>query len=108
MITYIQIDREEFRAELRSLLMETLNEIKNTPSSVEQDEGGIELAEEILGKKRSTIYKDGSIPSKKFGKRLVFSRKELISYLQSQTIRKQSPVDAASRNLQKQAQKRLK
>jgi predicted DNA-binding transcriptional regulator AlpA len=111
MTTIIQIDREELRSELRIWLMETLSEINNKPSSIQPDEGGIELAEEITGLKRPTIYKgtwDGSIPHKKFGKRLVFSRKELTNWVQSQTIRKQSPADTASQNLQKQAIKRLK
>jgi len=110
MTTIIQIDREELRAELRSCLMETLSDIKKTPAPSLPDEGGIEVAEEITGLKRSTIYKgtwNGSIPSKKFGKRLVFSRNELTSWMESQTIRKQSSFELATQHLQKVAINRV-
>lgn len=50
------------------------------------DIGGIELAEEITGKARATIYTlvaARKIPHSKKGQRLYFSRKELIAWIES-------------------------
>ncbi len=57
------------------------------PVKPEADEiGGIELAVEVTGKAKPTIYNacsDRTIPHWKKGKRLYFSRKELTDWLKS-------------------------
>ncbi|HOU03464.1 MAG TPA: helix-turn-helix domain-containing protein [Bacteroidales bacterium] len=75
-----------------------------------QDRIGLNEAMEITGLKQSAIYKmtmQGTIPHEKFGKRLVFSRRELEAWMKEQTVRKQSPEDIASEHLAKVARKRL-
>lgn len=72
---------------------------------------GIDEACEITGWLKPTIYKKsflGEIPCSRMGKRLVFSRKELTIWIQSQTIRKQSPEESAINHLKKEATKRLR
>lgn len=63
----------------------------------------------LTGYTKPTIYKlsfTGSIPCEKFGKRLIFSRHELAQWMQDRTIRKQSPIEAATAHLQREANKK--
>ena len=70
------------------------------------DKVGIEVASEITGLLKSTIYKksySGEIPCYRMGKRLVFSRSELLNWQDSRTIRKQSPSEIQAKSLQETA-----
>jgi excisionase family DNA binding protein len=76
-----------------------------------QDRIGLKEAIEITGLKQSAIYKmtmQGAIPYEKFGKRLVFSRRELETWIQEKTVRKQSPEEIASQHLAAEARKKMK
>ena len=65
----------------------------------------------ITGSSKSQIYKqtmNGDIPFQKFGKRLVFSRKELTEWVESRTISTPSAVDLMADSLAASAKKRLR
>jgi len=68
----------------------------------------IKQAVNLIGLKQSAIYKmtmSGTIPHDKYGKRLVFSRRELEAWMEERTVRKQSPNEIASIQLAKAARK---
>ncbi len=65
--------------------LENLMQVKQSPVVVECDRLNINEAEDVTGYSKSTLYK-GKVPCKKMGKKLVFSRKELIAWMESQTI----------------------
>ena len=74
------------------------------------DRLGITQAIDLIGLKRSAIYKltmKGAIPHEKYGKRLVFSRKELEAWMEERTVRKQSHEEIASQQLAKVGWKRM-
>lgn len=82
-------------------ILQTLKPVSPAPVPI-QDEIGIDEAIELTGLKRSTLYKgswDGSVPCRKRGKRLVYSRKELQHWQESRTIRKVSPEHKAAEEL---------
>ena len=102
-------------SELEQLITDSvqkcLNNTLHPAQPAKSDLIGIDEACDITGWLKPTIYKKsflGEIPCSRLGKRLVFSRKELTAWMQSQTIRKQSPEETATKHLQKEAQKRLK
>ena len=103
--------KTELEQLITSSVQKCLNSNLHPPQPAQSDLIGIEEACNITGWLKPTIYKKsflGEIPCSRMGKRLVFSRKELTSWMQSQTIRKQSPEETATKHLQKEAQKRLK
>ena len=76
-----------------------------------QDRISLYEAIQITGLQKSAIYKmtmASIIPHEKFGKRLVFSRKELLSWVEERITRKQSPDETVMKHLQKGAKKRLR
>jgi excisionase family DNA binding protein len=100
-------------SELEQLITDSVQKCLNStlhPAQPAQiDLIGIDEACELTGWLKPTIYKKsflGEIPCSRLGKRLVFSRKELTQWMQSQTIRKQSPEETATKQLQKEATKR--
>jgi excisionase family DNA binding protein len=102
----------ELKAAFKDTLREAIAEIKAIPDLPElPDRCIIKDACQITGFSKAQIYKmsmEGTIPVEKFGKRLIFSRKGLMAWMQSQTHRKVSPSDQAADNLQATAKKRLK
>jgi predicted DNA-binding transcriptional regulator AlpA len=103
------------RTELEQIISDSVQKCLNSnlrpAQPAQNDLIGIEEACNITGWLKPTIYKKsflGDIPCSRMGKRLVFSRKELTNWLQSQTIRKQSPEETATKHLQKEANKRMK
>jgi excisionase family DNA binding protein len=102
-------------SELEQLITDSvqkcLNGTLHPAQPAQNDLIGIDEACNITGWLKPTIYKKsftGEIPCSRLGKRLVFSRKELTSWMHSQTIRKQSPEVTATKHLQKEANKRMK
>lgn len=69
--------------------LENLFQVKQSPEVVECERLTIDEAAKLTGYSKSAIYK-GLLPYKKMGKKLIFSRKELIVWMESQTI---SPVN---------------
>lgn len=90
-----------------------LYEIKNVPPSVTQelpDRCGLKDACIETDLSESKIYKavmDREIPFKKYGRRLVFSRKALQEWVRERTIKPASPDTVMTERLAKAAKKRL-
>ena len=105
---------EELEARLNRIESLILNMSKAAPAPVpapEPDEISIDGAERITGLKKSTLYKasfEGTIPVKKRGRRLIFSRKDLQSWLNSNTIEKRSPESEAAEQLAREVFNRRK
>lgn len=83
----IVIEAEDLEKMIKQAVKEALA-AKPTPELLAEhpDLGGIDLACEVTGLTKSTIYKlkmDGKIPVKKQGKKLYFSRKELTNWINS-------------------------
>src|SRR5690606_18155345 len=72
------------------------------------DRIGIDEVCEITGYKKATVYRltsEDKIPHSKYGNKLVFSRKELASWLEDQTIHSSKFKDEVAERLMKQARK---
>lgn len=101
------------RSEFETLITETVTKCLNQKTRIEKveqpDEIDIAEAEIVTGLKRSTLYKgswDGSVPCKKRGKKLIFSRKELSDWLESRTVAKKSLYHIASEELRESVSKK--
>jgi predicted DNA-binding transcriptional regulator AlpA len=89
-----------------SSLAASKSETRNT----QNDRIGLKEAIEITFLKESALYKltmTDSIPYQKFGKRLVFSRNELESWVAERTVRRQSVEEIAVAQLAKVARKKI-
>jgi predicted DNA-binding transcriptional regulator AlpA len=87
--------------------------IKHAPKSEAEKPDRIFLKDviEITGLKAPAIYKETSkhnraMPCARFGSRLVFSRKEILAWMQENTIKKRSVADKAAEELQAAARKK--
>jgi predicted DNA-binding transcriptional regulator AlpA len=92
-----------------------LLDIKHAPKSVEDLPDDINLDEvcKLTGRRKPWVYKETSrensdFPCKRLGNRLRFSRKEVLMWMESHTISKQSPSEIASKQLQVSARKKLR
>lgn len=111
MTTILQLSQEELRAEIKSCLLETIEEIKSIPAPVPLPDR-VELFEacEITKLSKSQIYKMtmlNEIPFEKYGKRLVFSRRELNEWMRNRTIQGPTPDEIMERRLVRTAKKQL-
>ena len=111
MINIVQLDYNDLHAAIKNCLIESIEEIKNLPTQEEKpDKCTLSETVEITGLKSSALYKltmAGTIPHEKFGKRLVFSRKELEFWMRERTVRKQSPEEIVSQHLANVAKQRI-
>lgn len=111
MTNIIQFNYDDLQAAIKNCFRESIEEIKNLANQEEKpDRCTITEAEEITGLKQSAIYKmtmQGTIPHKKFHKRLIFSRRELTVWIEQQSISKKSPEETATEHLAKVAKKKL-
>ena len=116
MTTLIQMDQNDLRLELKNVLREAINEIKELPIQPTQPDK-IDLTEALQHLKangcrmsKSKAYKlsmDGKLPCiGKFGSRLVFSRKELDAWMHTQTVSIDQADDLMVEHLAHVARKR--
>lgn len=92
-------------SEVESRLKET------KPVEPLHDRIGLEEVIRITGLQKSALYKktmDNAIPHCKFGRQLVFSRREVEAWMQERTVPQQSVEEIAIRNLAKVANKKMK
>jgi predicted DNA-binding transcriptional regulator AlpA len=99
--------------ELVNLIASEVEARINRPEHVEPLQDRISLHEACLltGSSKSQIYKLtmlSQIPHQKYGKRLVFSRKELSDWIEERTISAPSAGDVMTDRLAKSAKKHLK
>jgi excisionase family DNA binding protein len=111
MTTIVQFDYDDLQVAIKQCLLETLNEFKNLPVTPElPDRCSISQAAEMTGLSRSALYKltmKGGIPYEKYGRRLVFSRKELTVWMEERTVKKQSLEDIVTERLAKVTRKKM-
>jgi excisionase family DNA binding protein len=113
MTTIVQLNRDELRTELKSCLHEYIEEIKSIPTPAPLPDRMDLLKEvcELTNFSESQIYKLTmlkEIPFQKYGKRLVFSRKALLKWMEERTITAPSAGDVMTDRLAKSAKKHLK
>lgn len=91
--------------EIRQLFREEIEAFFQTrtfPNQPEQDQiGGIELAMELTGLAKPTIYglvSERKIPHSKQGKRLYFSRRELLEWVAAGKRKTQTEIAAEAAN----------
>jgi excisionase family DNA binding protein len=112
MTTILQMNQEDLRAEIRNCLRESLEEIKSLPTPAPlPDRISLLEACQLIGSSKGQIYKltmNEDIPFQKFGKRLVFSRKSLLKWMEERTISTPTAGDVMSDRLSATAKKRLK
>jgi excisionase family DNA binding protein len=111
MTTILQLSQEDLRAEIKSCLLETIEEIKSIPAPVQLPDR-VELLEacEITKQSKSQVYKMtmlNEIPFQKYGKRLIFSRKALNEWMKNRTKQAPTPDEMMSRRLARSAKKQL-
>ena len=83
-------------------------ELKEKPKA---DRTGIDGVQSITGLSSSQIYKltaKNAIPCQKFGKRLIFSTKSVLEWMEQNTTEKENSKQRAARQLTKLAMKRNK
>lgn len=111
METIYQLNREDLHKEIKNCIRELLEELKTSQEKPLPDHISLDEACEITGLGKASIYAmthNKKIPFKHFGRRLVFSRKELILWMESHTTSDKTRSDAITENLRKSAIKHLK
>lgn len=111
MTTILQMTQEDLRAEIKSCLRESIEEIRSLPAPTPLPDR-ITLIEacELTGFSRSQIYKmsmNDQIPRARFGKRLIFSRRELQEWIEARTISASRDGEIINKKLANAARKRL-
>jgi predicted DNA-binding transcriptional regulator AlpA len=103
------------KPELEQLITDSvqkcLKNILKPPQPEIPDLIDIDEAVKVTGYLKATIYKKsflGEIPCSRRGKRLIFSRRQLLKWMESQTVPKPSPEDIAVNRLAKEAIKKEK
>lgn len=94
----IVIKAKDLTAIVKQAMQEVLALNKQPEPRAEQpDLGGIDLACEVTGLSKSSIYKlkmDGKIPVKKVNAKLYFSRKELAAWIEEGNIKTANELQA--------------
>lgn len=112
MTNIVQMSYLELKAAIKDSIRESLAEIKAIPDLPEKpDRCSFQDMLEITGSSKGQGYKltsTGEVPHQKFGKRLVFSRREITAWMEDRTTRKISPFDQAVDQLQATANKKLR
>ncbi len=104
---------EALEQNIESALLKVLSRIEKAQAQpLEQpDRINIDEVAVITGLKKSNIYKltcYQTIPYEKFAKRLVFSRKAILEWMQSQTIAPVNTSAAMAAQLSKEANKKIR
>lgn len=99
--------------ELVSLIADEMESRINRPEQSEPlpDRIGLNEVMHITGLKKSAIYKmtmAGTIPHGKYGRLLIFSRTEILNWMNQQIVQIQSKDKAMSGNLRQSAKKQLR
>ncbi len=91
-----------------------LLDIKHDPKPPElPDRMDVEDLCRDFGFSKAFVYRETStglkqMPCKRFGNRLVFSRKQILAWMAERTICKQAPSETVKKTLQKSAAKKLR
>jgi len=99
-------------SELDELLSKYLNRITIPEKPEEPDIISLEEVCSLTGRRKPWVYKKTSednsdFPCQRFGRRLVFSRKDVLAWMKKNTVRKQ-PNEIVLKKLQTSASKKLR
>lgn len=101
-LTIQQLTRNDIRSAIREELEEFFAENKISTAQTDTDEiGGIELAVEVTGLAKPTIYtkvSNRTIPHSKRGKKLYFSRRELNEWIANGKRKTQTEIAEEAEN----------
>lgn len=108
----MQLDYDDLQTAIKNCLREYINEIKNIPTPEPlPDRISLNEACQLTGSSKSQLYKLSmlnQIPVSHFGKRLVFSRKELNAWMESRTISTSKDAEIITGRVSEAAKKHLK
>lgn len=112
MVNIVQLDFNDLQTAIKNCLRESIAEIKNIPNP-EPLPDRMTLSEtcELTNQSKSQIYKLtmlNEIPFQKYGKRLVFSRKSLLAWMEKHTIPAPEAGEVMTDRLARSAKKHLK
>lgn len=111
MTQIVQFDYEELQIVIKNCLRDAIDEIKSIPTAEElSDRCNLPETCELTNQSKSQVYKLtmlNEIPFQKYGKRLVFSRKSLLAWMEKRTISAPSAGDVMTDRLSKSAKKHL-
>ncbi len=100
-VIFTQLSVPEVQQLFREELVKFFTEQSHKQQTEADEIGGIDLAVEITGKAKPTIYglvHSRKIPHSKRGKQLYFSRKELLDWIQSGKRKTASEIRAGAEN----------
>lgn len=112
-VTLIPVSLNDLEEIIKRCVREVLEEIKSNEPNINHevsDRTDIYGAVEETGLSKSKLYKltmEGKIPSRKFGKQLVFSRKELKQWVENNTTSKRDIKTEVAISLAKQATRKI-
>jgi predicted DNA-binding transcriptional regulator AlpA len=87
------------------------SKVEEPKQEPKDDRAGIDEIKLLTGLSKSQIYKLSmlnAIPNRKFGRKLVFSIKQVTEWMEQQTTAKETSKQKAARQLAKMAMKRAK
>jgi len=110
-ILFSPIELSDLDQLIQNSVKKALASSTQAPSPEQPDRLNVDQACKLLNRTRSWIFKKTmlkEIPFGKFGSRLVFSRKELEAWMESQTIPVENPSGIMAERLAKTAKRRDK
>lgn len=111
MYNIVQLSYEDLQVIIKNCLRDAVAEIKAIPDPPKlPDRCTLPEACDITGLSKSAIYKlcmDNVIPYEKYGRRSVFSRKKLHSWMEARTISPPSPDQVMTDRLSNSAKKKF-
>lgn len=116
MTQIVQLDYNDLQTIIKKCLHDSIEEIKklpkpeSLPDQISFDEARIELGTKEKPVSKAQLYKLTAlkkVPHRKFGKHLIFSRKEIASWKDHCMVSSPSLEDNAIKHLQKEAVRHL-
>jgi excisionase family DNA binding protein len=115
MTTILQLEKTELQEIIKDCVRQAITEVQPAKTLPLQDSISLNEVCAIIGTiekpaAKATIYKltmNGDIPFAKFGKRLVFSRKALIEWMESRTISASKDNEVMTARISEAAKKHL-
>lgn len=104
---------DDLAAKISANILAKSQAFKQTAERIPQPQSDRIFIDEVMnitGLKRSSIYQltcSGKLPHKRQGKRLIFSRKEILNYIESKVYVKPDPRQEAAALLSAAAGKRI-
>jgi excisionase family DNA binding protein len=112
MTNIVQLDYNDLQTAIKNCMRESIEEIKSIPSPAPlPDRMTLSEACELTNQSKSQLYKMtmlSEIPFQKYGKKLVFSRKKLLEWMESRTVSPLKDTEIITGRVSEAAKKHLK